>query len=372
MNRLLKISACALAIALSAATADNDALKGQAAKIVDKQLDEFGDAYTAKTDLNRRLVYISALDKEHLSQMRELLERFTDAQRKTLLSEPAPWIITVILPTVEDYKPLAPRKEVTGFYRPTDRTLTAIDRGRVLLHEFTHALHHADAAAAGQRHPIWIWEGLATLFEAADIETDGLRPRTDLRLTTLQRAIRKENLIDLEDFTQTDVKDFMERTQLCYAQARYLMLYLYQRGKLQKWYRLYKRGYDNDKTGKKALEEALGEDIDDIQKDWVAWAKELKLPLGETRTTQARLGAMVKNHSKGVKVVGLIKSSPAARAGRLKVGDVITSLNNHDTPNIGKYLGAIQAAAANQTITIKLIRNGRKKTIRQPLGQGGR
>ncbi len=381
MNRLAKISGIVLAVTLSAAPAGkgtksqkklSEILKVRAKKIAEEQLAEFGNAYTAKTDLPRRLVYISALDEKHLDRTRELLERFIDAQRNTLLSEPAPWIITVILPTVEDYKPLAPREEVAGFYRPADHTLISIDHGRVLLHEFTHALHHADAASVEQRHPVWICEGLASLFEAAEIDDDTLHPRTDLRLVTLQRAIRTENLIDLDVFVEIEADEFSRRAQICYAQARYLMLYLLEKDKLRRWYGLYKDGYDKDKTCRKALEKALGSDIEKIQEDWVDWARELKLPLGESRTTQARLGAMVKNHSKGVKVVGLIKSSPAEQAGRLKIGDVITSLNNHETSNLGEYLGAIQSAAANQTITIEIIRNGRKKTIRQPLGQGGR
>ncbi|MCK4601127.1 MAG: hypothetical protein KAU28_01590, partial [Phycisphaerae bacterium] len=191
-------------------------LKAEAEQIAAAQLKRFGEHYEAKLDATRHLIYISTLDDEHFRETAALLAGFADAMRKTLFPTPLPWNVTVVLPTSEDYDPLAPAKNVKGFYNTANRTLTSLDRGRILLHEFTHALHHADAAAAKQKHPVWIREGFATLFESSKFTDEGLKPRVDLRALRLQEAIRKESTIALQRLVKLSPEQFQADALLCY------------------------------------------------------------------------------------------------------------------------------------------------------------
>ena len=52
-------------------------------------------------------------------------------------------------------------------------------------------------AASRQTHPVWLMEGLATLYESAAITPDGLAPQLDTRLLSLQQALRAKKLIPL-------------------------------------------------------------------------------------------------------------------------------------------------------------------------------
>lgn len=368
--RTLHTAATLLCVALLvsglSSAAEPEALQAEATKIAREQLQRFGKGYTASIDPSRRLIFVSALDDKHLRRTVGMLAGYADALRKELFNRRAQWNITIVLPTADDYKPLAPRADASGFYRPADHTLISVDRGRVLLHEFTHALHHADAAP--QMHPIWIAEGLAALYENCNFGPTSIDAQVDWRLPLLQEAIRTKKAIPLHRLLKMDRKPFLARADLCYAQARYLMLYLQQRNLLRQWYQAYKAGYEDDATGRKAIESQLKKNLFAIESDWHKWVGLLKAPWGEGRAGRGRLGLRVQSHSQGVKVMGFIPGSTAEKAGRIQIGDVITKFNGHRTGNPGEFVGAVQAAGANQTVKVELLRHGRRMTVMQTLG----
>ncbi|MFP4104605.1 MAG: PDZ domain-containing protein [Phycisphaerae bacterium] len=370
-RRKLILPIVALILALTG-TARAEDLAAEAKKIARDEVGKLGSKYSAQVDPHRHLIFISALDSRSLQQTRDLLLAYTDAQRRTLLGEKPQWNITIILPTKDDYENnFNPPKGAIGYYQSGKKRVISIDRGRTLIHEFTHALHAADASAARQVHPMWVKEGLATLFERAKIGADGLTPLLDTRLLTVQRAIRKEELLELEDLLKMDRKRFYadRHRTLAYAQARYLMYYLHEKGKLQAWYKEFKRTCTGDPTGRQALQRVLSAQMFRIQKDWTRWVGRLKLPAAERRSGQARLGAIVAVHPQGVKIVTLPDGSAAKQAGRLKVGDVITRIDGKPVRNMAEFVAAVRSCRAMQTVTIILKRHGRTQTIQQPLGQ---
>ncbi len=355
---------------LSAVSAGGD-LNNQAAQLARKHLAKMGAGYVAQIDGYRRIVYVSALDGEHLRRTQLLISLYLDAQKKTLFAKPLPWNLSVILPTTDDFRRLAENiktKDCRGFYVPGQRKLISIDRGSVLIHEFTHALHHADAADVRQVHPIWIKEGLATLFESSSITPAGLEPSVGARLRTVQAAIRKGTLVPMDRLLSMGPRSFMSDANLHYAQARYVMLYLQRKNRLRSWYADYKKNYSKDTTGRAALQRALGNRVDLIERDWKNWIVKLKLPLGTYAKGQARLGLEVKDDRRGVKVVGVKPGSSAAAAGRIRKGDIITILNGRKTGNPALFVAAVRSAGANQTVKVELIRHGRRQTVLQPLG----
>lgn len=343
-------------------------LQAEAQKIIQAQLQKLSPAYSAAYDAQRRLIYISALDKTHMEETASLLAAYADAFRKTIPCQAQPWNVTVILPTADDFKTMAPQG-VKGFYSMADRTLISLDRGRILLHEFTHALHHADSAAAGQTHPIWICEGLATLFESCQLTDQGLVAQPEVRLLTLQRAIRKKEAVPLDDLMRASREDFMKSPGLYYAQARYLMLYLQQQGKLAAWYEQYKRDYQTDPTGGRTFQAVLGKRPGELEEPWQKWLQSLQLPMGELQAGQARLGLEVEDaDSRGVRVVGLVAGGAAARAGRIETGDVIDKIDGRAVGNVADFVAAVRAAGAMQTVKIQLLRHQQRVEVLQPLG----
>lgn len=342
-------------------------LGAQADELLKSYLKKMGEGYAGQVDRDRHIVYVSALDEEHLRQTRELLVSYMDAQARTLLDTRLPWNLTVVLPTVDDYKKLVANPVAVGLYEPKLRQLTAIDRGRVLLHEFTHALHHADQSAAAQAHPPWVGEGLASLFESSRITPAGLEPNTDLRLLALHRAIRDKKTIPLDSLFKMGQKRFMEQTDLAYAQSRYFMLYLHEKGRLRDWYKRYKQTFADDPTGQKAVEAILNNKLSTIESEWLEWAAALKPPPPPARSRQSRLGVEVMDDPAGVKVVRLIAGGPAKQAGRIQAGDVIQEINGRKVTNTADFAVAVKAVGSMQTVTVKVLHQGRPETILQPL-----
>lgn len=346
-------------------------LIGPARELAARQVERMGPGYGAHIDPERHVVYVSALDDEHLRRTELLVTAYIDAQKRTLFDRPLPWNLLVLLPTSDDYRELASEaglEKAAGFCAAGGRKLVSIDRGTVLIHELTHALHFADTAEERQVHPIWVKEGLATLFQYSRITPAGLLPHVDASVVTVQRAARKGELIPLSELVRMSKKDFMGQAELCYPQARYVMFYLHERQRLRDWYTGYKRTYTRDPTGRRALEAALGKGLGQIEPEWREWVAELSPPADPARGRQARLGIEVVNHRRGVEVVGLVPGSPAAEAGRIRVGDVVCRLDGHDTPNTAAYVAAVRATGANRTVKVEILRRGHRRTVIQPLG----
>lgn len=375
--RSLRPAAAAMALvalgwAATAQAAPNPSrdYQGEANRIAAKQLEQFGKGYSARYDNNRHILYVSALDEAHLNETIGLLAAFTEAYRRTLASDRGEGNITVVLPTAEDYRKLElPYPDCAGFYSYAGRRLVALDRGRTLIHEFTHALHHADMTASRQMHPIWITEGLATLFEASAITPSGLVPKLDIRLATLQKAIKDKKAFALKDLLSIGRQPFMKDAAVAYAQVRYVMYYLYERGRLDDFYSRYKDTFTHDPHGIAAFEAAAGNKLFIIERDWQKWVLDKTVPSSEHRTRQDRLGLEIQRVAQGAKIVGFQDGSAAKTAGRLKVGDIIEQFNGRAIRNEADLIVAIRSAGAMQTVKIQLRRNSRPMTIMQPLGE---
>ena len=126
--------------------------------------------------------------------------------------------------------------------------------GLTLIHEFTHALHRADQEGFDQSHPIWITEGLATLFESSRIVAGHAVPEPNRRLNSLQRLLRRKAQIPLSELIRISHAKFMQNPTASYSEVRYFMMYLHSKGMLRKWYDTYVELYDEDRTGRVAVE----------------------------------------------------------------------------------------------------------------------
>ncbi len=343
-------------------------LNAEAVSIAKAAQNQFGEGYITRIDAKRHIVYISAVDKKAMIHVARSISLCHDVQRKILFPEPLRWNVTVVLPTLKDYRKLVKNPKVNGLYHRKKRTLVSISFSGVLVHEFIHALHHNDQAIAGQNHPIWITEGLATLFQNSRINDGKVEVITDAGLLAAQKAIKQKKAYKLAELCSMKQRAFVKDAETCYPQVRYVMLYLYRLGKLRQFYKTYKADYKSDPTGVKTLEELFGKPLAKIDSDWKKWVLAQKPPWQPAHRQRAHLGVRMKQTPVGVKVIGLVRNSAAARAGLLKVGDVIISLAGNPVRTPNSLTAAVRSCRPGQTIEIEVIRKGRTTILKHILG----
>lgn len=162
-----------------------------------------------------------------------------------------------------------------GFFRRSDRVmLMNVGTGTgTLVHELVHALMAPDFPDV----PDWFNEGLASLYEQCSLSADTIKGHENWRLPDLQAAIRKSRLRPLEDIIGDPRFYDDRRVGLNYAQARYLMFYLQEKGLLKDYYRRFREGAREDPSGVETLKEILGtEDLSQFDKSWRTWVLSLR------------------------------------------------------------------------------------------------
>jgi hypothetical protein len=140
-----------------------------------------------------------------------------------------------------------------------------------MVHELTHALMDTEMPFA----PIWFAEGLASLYEQCRIEGKRILGVHNWRLPELKRKLDTPAFTGLSLLLRMDDQSFKAKESLHYAEARYLCMYLEEKGLLRKFYRLYRDGFDEDPTGRRTLERVCGRPLFAIEREWKVWVRSL-------------------------------------------------------------------------------------------------
>lgn len=351
---------------------------------------EKGSPYTQEKDENLRLIYISAFDPVLFKQAKEdarKLSRWWNeiAGEIKVPSTPdrnragpqapdsppeanatpkfqSPWVL-VILPTRPDYINWAQSRygdrfdRVGGEYNHDAKMLVSMDLGSSWRHEFWHVLHWRDMDLRGQRHPMWIMEGLCSLVEDCDTAAKGdMIPTASWRTNMVRRLARNGNLIPFDMFFDANRKAFMgDRTLAFYGQARAMFLFLAEQGKLREWYRLYVSGYKEDATGKSAFEQVLGRPIREVEKEFRMWARQLPEVPEEVGRGRANLPVDVGTGAGEGPIVHIDAMAEFTMPGNrlapprpLRDKDVITAIDNkpvRDMNDLARVLGEYEPGA---------------------------
>ena len=161
-----------------------------------------------------------------------------------------------------------------GFFLPERRTLlmNIETGGGTLVHEVVHPYIRASFPHC----PAWFNEGLASLYERV-VERDGhLWGLPNWRLAGLQHAIRMGQLPTLARLT-AEGDDAFYASATGYEEARYLCLYLQEKGLLRRFYAEFHAAHAEDPTGFRTLSRVLGErDMVRFQLTFEAWALGLR------------------------------------------------------------------------------------------------
>jgi hypothetical protein len=334
-----------------------------AQRTLDNLRHRLGEGYAYDLDADHKLIYAAAPEITTLAELKDALQTQWRGQRRDLFANGPDAYVTVVVPSPADYHRIMRYHNVGGAYFDATKTLVAQRAGGVMRHEFTHALHAADRAPLGQAHAAWVVEGLGVLYESADVESarggDVLVPAGDsARLPVAAAAARRRSLVPLSTMLAMSPGEFMKRPNLTYAQAGSLMLYLRDRGLLRNFYEAYKRTYDADPTGRRALEQASGTDLAGFEAAWTKWL--LDRPAAPFAGGAALfLGAQLAPAGGGMTVLLVAPNGPAAVAG-VEPRDVILSVNGKPVKDYPSLRPAIGAYSPGKELVLRVRRGGKE------------
>lgn len=165
-----------------------------------------------------------------------------------------------------------------GYYSRMDQALIMnIDTGNgTLVHEIVHPFMEANFPDC----PAWFDEGLGSLFERSTERDGHLVGLVNWRLRELHRGMRRNHVVPLADLIATSSAEFYENPHgMHYAEARYLLYYLQEQGKLHEFYRRFVANSADDPTGANTLCSVMGvADLDQLQTHWLEYVDGLRLP----------------------------------------------------------------------------------------------
>jgi hypothetical protein len=193
--------------------------------------------------------------------------------------QPEQPILILLFETEEPYKRLAKKwfndDDVPhfGFFRHDNIMLMNVGTGTgTLVHELVHALMKPDFPAV----PSWFNEGLASLYEQCNLGGDTITGLKNWRLPALKQAIKDNKLRSLRELMEDGNFYRQDLAGLNYAQARYLMMYLQEKGKLKQYYTEFRAKRTEDPTGVKTLEALIGpQSLDEFEQAWRKWVLSL-------------------------------------------------------------------------------------------------
>jgi hypothetical protein len=167
---------------------------------------------------------------------------------------------------------------VYGFFSPSHRSLVmnlGLGIG-TLSHELVHPILEADFPQA----PIWLNEGIASLYEAPVMPRRGeIHGRKNWRHPRLLAALgssRERDQTTLPALFAMSNDAFRGANEaLHYAMARYSCQWLDEQGRLWDFYHAWRDGLAADPTGEKAFAKVLGRSPSEANADWTRWVMAL-------------------------------------------------------------------------------------------------
>ena len=341
---------------------------------------KYGPRYNYTKDEKYRLAFVSAYDTITSRQAREEVHRtaewairnvFPDLRDQNQAGQD-PWVL-VILPTKQHFAqwavqtygamPGSATSQLGGAYAHDQKQLVTQDLGSTLRHEFFHVMHWRSQDRLGQRHPVWIQEGLASLVEDMD-QTDRGRwePAMSWRTNTVARLAKMNKLIPIERLSTMSRDRFANNRALAnYAVSRAVFMFLHDRGKLAAFYSRYTAGFKEDPTGMTALLETLGMDsAEEFDRAIRMWARELPKVYEQNSPPSLGIGVVLDISPGDGPIVRQVLSRSAKDAG-LRRGDILTGMNGRSVRDLNEFYRVLTGLREGQQIEVTYRRRSQHK-----------
>lgn len=276
--------AAACLVACAPGGAEDDKAKGEDEAREAKLREEMEEHIGADADFRRAGPFLVAghLDADRMESCVGTVERCRKALHAQFFDkEPSVLYAVYLLPDHDRYDAFCVKftgdhpSSKYGFYLPGRKSLVMnIGTGSgTLVHEMTHALMEADFP----RVPTWFNEGLASLFEQCSTPGGKIKGLVNWRLEGLQSALKDGSIIEWKKLVEyTGGSFYGDGSGLRYAVARYLCLWLQEKGKLESFYEKIRDGIEKDPNGWEALSSVLDGRMEESEREWREWAKGLK------------------------------------------------------------------------------------------------
>ncbi len=165
-----------------------------------------------------------------------------------------------------------------GFYESEGRHIV-LDVGPgvgTLTHELVHPILKTDFPEA----PIWLEEGIASLYEGFSFgKTGEIRGVKNWRWPALVAALSqpaKRQTVRIDALFSMSYETFRGADEsLNYALARYFCLWLEHKGLLWPFYHTWRDGYRSDETGEKAFLAVVGSQPSEVNLAWQRWLRRI-------------------------------------------------------------------------------------------------
>jgi hypothetical protein len=319
--------------------------------------DEHGDQYRYELVADRGLAFATYLDEASHKRMRDLLERLERHLLKAYFEKPPedPALIAIVRP--EDASKYLDKPEIRGMYLHRERRLVSRDTGQSLTHEFVHLLHFADMERRNQRHPIWIQEGLASLYEDYTLDEDGsVEFHPNIRFNIARKQVVSRTARDWKELFAMSGERFMEDAERHYPQVRAIFEFFARQRKLEGFYKALLETSRDDPTGVRAVERAFGEPLPKVEARWRVWMTERGEIDDRVSRGDASLGISAEDAGDGARIRSFVVGS-AARAGGLRIGDVIFSVAGTPVRNRDELMLAVARLKLGEAVEIRYRRD---------------
>jgi hypothetical protein len=336
---------------------ENGALSGaEATKAVDAWRMRFTTGYRSFPDGATNTVLVTTQDPTSRSELLSMLAAMTQDQVSRLFGKGLAQPVAVIVAVGTDGEGDGLTPSRAGRYEHGMRRLLTRDTGATLRHEFTHALHFAHMERINQLHPIWLREGLATVFETYRTREDGSfeflpNERADAAMQLLATGVAP----GLRRLLTMPEDDFQKDGESTYPLVRSLMEFTASRGALERLYAEAVAGFRDDPTCTRALERAHGASLEEIERSWTTWARERGAQGLSTDPTQPSIGVTTEDHPDGARIVRFVTKSTARDAG-LRPGDVIVGVDGEPVRSVRELGVALTRLPRRETLTIRFRR----------------
>ena len=329
----------------------------------------YGDDYHYETDTQHRLHFATGLDAKAHADMKQIIGRQADQLTKTLFkSPPLDWCF-VVVPSKNHVKEVFQRvldvadpARTPGVYLHGTRLLVTRDIGESLRHEFAHRMHWADMDLRGQRHPMWVQEGLASLYEEYVWNDDGtIKFVPNMRHNIARRQVQAGIALSWDKLFQLEPDQFLAGNARFYPQVRSMFEFLAALGLLEEWYEAYVATFDQDPGGGKAFEQVFGLPVDQVNQRWKSWVLDRGSIDDRVSYGDASIGISGIEAGDGVQVEQIIGRN-ARRAG-LRRGDVITQVDEKPVRALGELMLAIAGRKIGETVQLEIRRRDQRLVI---------
>lgn len=345
----------------------------------------YGSRYNYTKDEKYRLAFASAYDTITSRQAREEVRRTADWAIKNVFTDLAgdaegttdAWVM-VILPTSADFQrwaietygdiPGTATSTLGGAYAHDQKKLVTQDLGSTLRHEFFHVLHWRSADRLGQRHPVWIQEGLAALVEDMDQTRLGpWEPAVSWRTNSIANLAQQNKLISIETLATMDRSRFSTNRPLAnYAMSRGVFMYVHDQRKLPEFYRAYTKSYADDPSGLAALLATLGTTGEAFDESFRLWCRSLEEVYEQNSPPALGIGVTLDLSSGDGPVVRQITHDSAKRAG-LRPGDVLVGMNGRSIRDLNEFYRVLTGLSEGERVEVEYHRRGQHSSATVPI-----